>query len=103
VRRELTIERLRADHDYFMHQLARAVEKMRMLLNVSEQLVIVEGLAIVKDTISEIEQKLADHNQIEEKQIYAVWLQRPATRVYWWRGWKLYLQPERFVQNTECT
>ena len=38
-----TIERLRADHDYFMHQLARAVEKMRMLLTVSEQ------LAIVKD------------------------------------------------------
>src|SRR6185295_6482535 len=65
-----TIERLRADHDYFMHQLARAVEKMRMLLTVSEQLAIVEGLAIVRDTISEIEQKLADHNQIEENQIY---------------------------------
>src|SRR5438093_7319556 len=31
---------------------------------------------------------------------YALWLQRPATRVYWGRGWKLYLQREKFVQNT---
>ena len=23
---------------------------------------------------------------------YAIWLQRPATRVYWRRGWQLYLQ-----------
>ena len=31
---------------------------------------------------------------------YALWLQRPATRVYWRRGRKLYLQREKFVQNT---
>jgi len=31
---------------------------------------------------------------------YALWLQRPATRVYWRRGWKLYSQREKFVQNT---
>ena len=31
---------------------------------------------------------------------YAVWLQRPATRVYWSRGWKLYLQREKFLRNT---
>ncbi len=31
---------------------------------------------------------------------YALWLQRPATRIYWRRGWKLYLQREKFVQNT---
>src|SRR6266581_9012572 len=31
---------------------------------------------------------------------YAIWLQRPATRVYWRRGWRLYLQREKFVQNT---
>src|SRR6476659_2606717 len=31
---------------------------------------------------------------------YAIWLQRPATRVYWRRGWKLYLQREKFLQNT---
>src|SRR4029453_1410288 len=31
---------------------------------------------------------------------YAVWLQRPATRVYWRRGWKLYLQREKLLENT---
>jgi len=31
---------------------------------------------------------------------YAIWLQRPATRVYWRRGWNLYLQREEFLQNT---
>src|SRR5512132_4671767 len=31
---------------------------------------------------------------------YALWLQRPATRVYWRRGWKLYLQRRKFVHNT---
>jgi len=31
---------------------------------------------------------------------YALWLQRPATRVYWKRGWKLYLQREEFLRNT---
>src|ERR1044071_2270515 len=31
---------------------------------------------------------------------YAIWLQRPATRVYWKRGWQLYLQREKFVSNT---
>lgn len=31
---------------------------------------------------------------------YAIWLQRPATRGYWRRGWKLYLQKEKFAQNT---
>src|SRR5215475_4168058 len=31
---------------------------------------------------------------------YAIWLQRPATRVYWKRGWKLYLQREKFAKNT---
>src|SRR5215813_9422926 len=31
---------------------------------------------------------------------YALWLQRPATRVYWKRGWQLYLQRDKFLQNT---
>src|SRR5215204_7536910 len=31
---------------------------------------------------------------------YAIWLQRPATRVYWHRGWKLYLQREKLLENT---
>jgi hypothetical protein len=29
---------------------------------------------------------------------HAIWLQRPATRVYWRRGWKLYLQREKLYR-----
>ncbi len=31
---------------------------------------------------------------------YAVWLQRPATRTYWLRGWKLFRERDKFVKNT---
>ena len=31
---------------------------------------------------------------------YAIWLQRPATRVYWRRGWQLYLQRKNLARNT---
>lgn len=31
---------------------------------------------------------------------YALWLQRPATRVYWKRGWKLYLRRGNLIRNT---
>jgi hypothetical protein len=31
---------------------------------------------------------------------YALWLQRPATRAYWKRGWQLYLQRDKFAENT---
>src|SRR5215213_1685181 len=64
------IERLRADHDFFMHELAKAVETIRMLSNVAEQPVIDQGLDTVRRAISEIELKLADHNRIEENHVY---------------------------------
>lgn len=32
---------------------------------------------------------------------YAVWLQRPATRVYWRRGWQLYRTRGKFAANTK--
>ena len=31
---------------------------------------------------------------------YVVWLQRPATRTYWKRGWELFWQPGQRVHNT---
>jgi hypothetical protein len=30
---------------------------------------------------------------------YAMWLQRPPTRMYWRRGWEVFLTPAYFVQN----
>lgn len=34
---------------------------------------------------------------------YSVWLQRPATRVYWRRGWQLYRQRDKLIANTAST
>src|SRR5689334_24272464 len=31
---------------------------------------------------------------------YALWLQRPATRVYWRRGWQLFRDRKNLVANT---
>jgi hypothetical protein len=30
---------------------------------------------------------------------YAMWLTKPPTRLYWWRGWRLFFAPSRVVQN----
>jgi hypothetical protein len=30
---------------------------------------------------------------------YAMWLRRPPTRVYWIRGWQIFLQPSKLVSN----
>ena len=33
---------------------------------------------------------------------YAIWLQRPATRVYWRRGWKLFSDVKSFANTTSA-
>jgi len=30
---------------------------------------------------------------------YSMWLTRPPTRLYWWRGWRLFFAPSRLVRN----
>ena len=30
---------------------------------------------------------------------FAMWLQRPPTRLYWFRGWKIFLQPSHLLRN----
>lgn len=64
------IKQLRADHEFFMRELANAVEAMRTLANVSDQAVIDKGLDIVRETMVAIEQKLEAHNQREENGVY---------------------------------
>lgn len=59
------IEKLRNDHDFFMHELARAIGVLREL-NASDA----SKLGAVGDTVREIEKRLATHNEIEENQIY---------------------------------
>jgi len=64
------VERLRSDHNFFMRELARAIETMRTLSSVRDNGTVNEGLQIVRDTIRKLEQRLVTHNQSEESQIY---------------------------------
>ena len=63
------IAQLRQDHDFFMHQLALAVEITRELLTLPQQL-IAEGLNNIEKIILEVEERLVRHNDLEETQIY---------------------------------
>ena len=64
------VAQLRQDHDFFMHQLALAVEIMRELLTLSEQLIAPEGLNNIEKIVLEVEQRLVKHNDLEETNIY---------------------------------
>ena len=57
------IDNLRADHDFFMRELARAIGVLRELPDEAK-------LAAVGDVIREIEKRLIRHNELEESQIY---------------------------------
>ena len=57
------IEQLRADHDFFMVELARAVNTLREAPTPLE-------LNSVLDVVQEVEKRLANHNEIEENQVY---------------------------------
>ena len=57
------VKNLRADHDFFMHELARAIGILRELPDTTK-------LAAVADTVRQVAERLATHNEIEENQIY---------------------------------
>jgi len=57
------VENLRADHDFFMRELARAIGILRKRPDETK-------LAAVGETIREVEKRLATHNEIEESQVY---------------------------------
>ena len=59
------VETLRADHDFFMTELARAVNTLRQPPTEEEI-----NLNSILDVILEVEKRLANHNEIEENQIY---------------------------------
>ena len=67
---QLVVVQLRQDHEFFMHQLALAVEIMRELLTLSDPLTATQGLNNVKEIVLEVEQRLVRHNETEETQIY---------------------------------
>jgi len=64
------VAQLRQDHDFFMHQLALAVEIMRELLTLPKQVTVPEGMNNIKKIVLEVERRLIRHNELEENQIY---------------------------------
>ena len=61
------VKSLRADHDFFMHELARAIGVLRELPRTTDN---ETKLAAVASTVREVKERLATHNEIEENQIY---------------------------------
>ena len=64
---EPVVDGLRADHDFFMHELARVVGILREL---PESAADEAKWTDIADTVREVEKRLATHNEIEEKTIY---------------------------------
>ncbi len=62
------ISELRRDHDFFMHELARAIAIARQLL--TERSGLEAGLNNINNIVSEAEKRLLRHNELEESQIY---------------------------------
>ena len=97
------VAELRRDHEFFMHELARAVEITRELLTISEQPIVNEGLKKIENIIVEIEQRLVEHNEVEEKKIYhwasTLLSSEEQTRLTEWITWELRNRPSRFTQD----
>lgn len=64
---ESIVDRLRTDHNFFMHELARVVGILREL---PESAVDEARWTDIADTVREVEKRLATHNEVEEKTIY---------------------------------
>jgi len=64
------IDQLRADHDFFMRELAQAIGVIRELPPNLDNARYEAKWAAVADIVREIEKRLATHNEIEENQIY---------------------------------
>lgn len=64
---QLAIDKLRDDHDFFMHELAQAIGILRELSKTGAN---DANLAAVSNAVREVERRLAIHNEIEEDQIY---------------------------------
>ncbi|HYK22900.1 MAG TPA: hemerythrin domain-containing protein [Pyrinomonadaceae bacterium] len=58
---QLAVEQLRSDHEFFMHELGRAIQTVRDLSQPADA---------IRKPILEIEKRLVVHNDREENQIY---------------------------------
>ena len=64
------INRLRHDHDFFMVELARAVNTMRGVMSSKDSHTADGQLRDVQKTIIAVKVRLEEHNKLEEEQVY---------------------------------
>ena len=67
-----SLDRLRADHDFFMHELADAVKTVRNLRDSGTSDAEGRRLDVVRSSIQAVSQRLESHNAIEEGFIYGL-------------------------------
>lgn len=63
------LERLRADHDFFMVELAKAVNAARELVK-GENKPSADQLLEIKQRVLAVSERLQEHNRLEEEQVY---------------------------------
>jgi Hemerythrin HHE cation binding domain len=61
---------LHSDHDFFMHELAKAITLMRALKTTSDVGAIGDSLREVHRIVLSVKTRLSAHNQLEENQVY---------------------------------
>lgn len=67
---EAVIAQLRADHDFFMRELAAAMKTLRGLRRPDAPPSASAGMAGLRETLERVRRRLADHNALEETQAY---------------------------------
>lgn len=63
------LDRLREDHDFFMTELARAIKAMRLVFSFGNE---AETFVVVRGILEAVVERLTEHNDIEEEQIYTL-------------------------------
>ncbi len=61
---------LRSDHDFFMHELAKAINLMRTTKGTPDAGAVGESLREVRSIVLSVKTRLSAHNQLEEDQVY---------------------------------
>ena len=67
---QAAIDQLRDDHNFFMHALADAIQRIRTLRKSSNEQIDPGGLKEIQTAVLEIEKRLISHNQLEEERVY---------------------------------
>ncbi|HMF57727.1 MAG TPA: hemerythrin domain-containing protein [Pyrinomonadaceae bacterium] len=63
---------LRRDHDFFMHELAKAINLIRALKGIPDAGAVGECLREVRSIVQSVKTRLRAHNQLEEDKVYGL-------------------------------